>query len=342
MLRKCEYERVSEHDNLLSRERKRLSRERKAARLAASAAISDHGREERPETLSMPQLHMPNLQISPTFTMNNPGMVPVSQPPHFATTSPLMQPAPDTVTPASWHGAAHGGKDVMPWLTTNGFSDMSLSSVTLSAASESLRSTADPALLDLTTAKNSTRDDGASILAMPWSQSLSPPESSISPVPMQDTMAPTLAPVALSGFGPNSAPADLMDATMLMDTPLKLFSDEQSLSNGATAAVSSADTNTQSDTKSNTVGQSVSMNLSPLSPQLAPLYDPIASESNARGSVSSGFDSSASSSDLCSPSLGFGSAPLPLHESLSGIAPDLEPSSVPMLSSWTQLAPSNI
>ena len=36
--RKCEYERVSEQDNLLSRERKRLSRERKAARLAASAS----------------------------------------------------------------------------------------------------------------------------------------------------------------------------------------------------------------------------------------------------------------------------------------------------------------
>ena len=116
--RKCEYERVSEHDNLLSRERKRLSRERKAARLAASAAISDHNRDERPETLSMPQLHMPNLQISPSFTISPGNMIPVSQPPHFASTSPLVQPVPDPVTSSSWPGTVNGGKDVMPWLTT--------------------------------------------------------------------------------------------------------------------------------------------------------------------------------------------------------------------------------
>lgn len=341
--RKCEYERVSEHDNLLSRERKRLSRERKAARLAASAAVSDHNRDERPETLSMPQLHMPNLQISPSFTISPGNMIPVSQPPHFASTSPLVQPVPDPVTSSSWPGTVNGGKDVMPWLTTTGFSmdDQVLSPEALSASNDTFRSTADPALLELNASKGLPKDETPPLLSMPWPQSLSPPETMQS-LPMKDTMAPTLAPVALGGFGPSSTPGDLMDATMIMDTPLKMFSDEPPLANGAATTPSSVDTNTQSDTNSSTIAKSVAVSLSPLSPQLAPLYDPITGETKTRDSVSSGFESSASSSDMCSPSLGLGTAPLPLQEPPSSVAPDLEPSIAPILSSWTQLAPSNI
>lgn len=292
----------------------------------------------------MPQLHMPNVQIPPSFTMNTPGMVPVSQPPHFAATSPLMQPVDSSVS-SSWPGTLAGGKDVMPWLTTSGLSmnEPVLSPVALSAPSDTFRSTADPALLDLSSPKNIPRDSGASLLTMPVPQMISPPEPSVQPsVSMQDTMAPTLAAVTLGGIGPSTTSADLMDSTMIMDTPLKLFSDEPTLASGTATTPSSVDSNTHSDTNSSHVGQSVAMNLSPLSPQLAPSYDPVGSDANPRESVSSGLESSASSSGLCSPSLGLCSASLPLHEPPSSVAPDLEPSSMPILSSWTQLAPSNI
>lgn len=347
--RKCEYERVSEHDNLLSRERKRLSRERKAARLAANAAQSQNGTtEDKSNGVSLKTQPMQLSKAeSPTFGM------PISALGMGATVAP-----PTDITPAMIQGdatiappwttqtgtlAAVNGKDPIPWVmppATISAPEKTLSEP-LSQLGEtlvSLRSTADPSLLDLSSSAPAT---GAPA-SMPLTSTLSEP--SVSPAPtwsdtIASSMSPpdegelgdtTLLPLSTMPGGSLSSEATLvdpLDVNTSIDTPLKLFSD-QSNGHASSSTPSSIDTQNFSDGGSSGPGAGASMSMSPLSPQLAPpsfdAFEP-ALDRCALGSLDddgfTGMDQYSSS--------------LPASQGVS-LGADLEPSSLPILSSWTR------
>ena len=346
--RKCEYERVSEHDNLLSRERKRLSRERKAARMAANAGNQSNnvvaGRsDDKGDSLTLPQVHIPLTQksTSPTFTMP-PQAAAAGTSPGYVNGSMLHQPMPDGA--GAWPSRtsapfSNGSNDFMPWMMPNAFtnSEPVLNTTTEPQGSESLvslRSTADPSLLELSNPPKSLQED-SSLLTMPWSQ----PETNAGG--MERGASPSSL-TSASGMAPptsTSGSSEPLDGGM--DMSMKMFGNPPLPSSSATP--SSVDTNTASlsDTCSSVLGPSVSMTLSPLSPQLPTPFDSLSDERSLPRSLGGAFESMAQNgTSISSPALAMCSASLPSSEPPSSVAPDLEPNSMPILSSWPQLTPS--
>ncbi|WFD40219.1 uncharacterized protein MJAP1_003205 [Malassezia japonica] len=349
--RKCEYERVSEHDNLLSRERKRLSRERKAARIAATTLShsntnnsnnSDSSGEEKSGNSGMPQVHIPfdHKAQSPSFSIPVSTMSVTTQtsPTDIPTSMIASAPAPDaTISPAWATAQGNPTKEMMPWImpASMGTSEGTLnSSASMSPQQDSLvslRSTADPSLLELSAPPSALSTDSPSLMSMPWmdtKRSMSPSDAGFSSAHLND-FGQSLSALSATSLESESTVVDPLELNTAMDTPLKLFSDTQLPSTMATTP-SSVDTNTVSDTGSSAFGP-MSMNMSPLSPQLAPAsFDGF--EANMEQRPFSGLDG---------PDDPLYSSSLPAHDSHLGFGGDLEPSSLPVLSSWTQLAPSN-
>lgn len=354
--RKCEYERVSEHDNLLSRERKRLSRERKAARLAASAPAHGGGDAAADEkaaaaAAALPQVHLPFAAkaASPNFTipMSQIGAPAQAAPTDIPTAIMHSAPAPEaTISPAWATTQGNPAKDLGAWIVPPPLTspDPGLAH-TMSPQQDSLlslRSTADPSLLELSTPPTTLSTDSPSLMSVPWAEGAGGSRSSLSPT---DT-ASAGAVSSLADFGQSVSGLSLnsleSEATVVephelntaLDTPLKLFSDTQLPPSTMANTPSSVDTNTLSDGGSSVFGAPMSINFSPLSPQLAPA---------AFEGLEPGMDQRPLSGlDENDPSLGLYSTSLPANDpplALGGA--ELEPSSLPALHSWTQLAPSN-
>lgn len=337
--RKCEYERVSEQDNLLSRERKRLSRERKAARLAASANQSGNARSADDKShASIPPVPMASTK-APTsapasFAVPMPGMGITTTPTEV--TPALIQAPPNdaAMAAATWANIPAtinpSTKDLMPWVMPSAYTTpdaASLATVTMPPAHDallSLRTTTDPSLLDLGSAPVlSDASASASASASPgtgWadSMSLSPSES-----PFGSDGAGALSSLSGGSLPSEATLGDPLELNTSMDTPLKLFSDQQ-MSSASSATPSSIDTQGLSD-GSSSLGTAGSM-VSPLSPQLAPpSFDTM--EPGVLGPFDGGCDGLAAGMGLYSASL-----PASSGASLLG---DPVPSSLPILSSWT-------
>ncbi|WFD22785.1 hypothetical protein MEQU1_001462 [Malassezia equina] len=337
--RKCEYERVSEQDNLLSRERKRLSRERKAARLAASANQTNATRhvDDKP-MVTMPPGPMASAKVSVAsapFAVSMPGLGVTATPTEV--TPALIQAPPNdaAMAAATWANIPStinpSTKDLMPWVMPSAYTSpdaASLATVTMPPAHDtllSLRTTADPSLLELNGAAPVMSDASASASASPgtgWadSMSLSPTES-----PFGSEGAAALS--SLSGGSLSSETMDPLEINTALETPLKLFSDQQ-MSSASSTTPSSIDTQGLSD-GSSSLGPAGSM-VSPLSPQLAPpSFDTMepSLEPGAFGALDGGCDGLAAGMGLYSTSVPASSGP-----TLPG---DPVPSSLPILSSWT-------
>lgn len=347
--RKCEYERVSEQDNLLSRERKRLSRERKAARLAASASQGQAppATQTKQRRAAVDEKHtapkadpMSAAALSPSF----PIPIPTHLPPTEIAPSLIQSPGdPMSVAWSSAHVGPGGEpktpstKDLMPWVTVPPYVDavdesvpgldaassLAAQSSTSSTEPESLvtlRSTADPSLLELSAPPSALSD---------MSPTLSPTE------PHFGSEAGT----SKSGdsISSEATHVDPLELTTSLDTPLKLFSDQPlPLSSTMTPTPLSLENDGHLGPRSDV--PRMATGLSPLSPQLAPpSMDP----------MELGFDDGASGGDSCCVpvvdgagsdfgSLYSSSLPMSGH---AGFGADLEPSSLPILSSWTHPTP---
>lgn len=346
MQRKCEYERVSEHDNLLSRERKRLSRERKAARMAAntpahSNPTSDANKDEKTAGMGAQQVHLPfeHKAQSPTLTIPMTQMAAVTQatPTDIPTSMIQTTPAPDATIPPAWASTqGNPTKDMAPWIMPPAFAtpDAALNNMATQQESLlSLRSSADPSLLELSAPSSSLGTDSPSLMSM-WvdGQKSAAAKDTNPAVPQLSDFGQSITGLPGTSLESESTVVDPLELTTSMDTPLKLFSDTQLPSTMANTP-SSVDTNTVSDTGSSVLGPNVSMTMSPLSPQLAPTtFDGL--DTNMEQRPLGGLDE---------PEVAPGtySASVPTTEAPLAFGTDLEPSSLPALSSWTQLAPSN-
>lgn len=337
--RKCEYERVSEQDNLLSRERKRLSRERKAARLAASANQTGASRSVDDKTLvSIPPGPMASAKVpaaSASFSVPIPGMGVTATPTEVTPALIQAPPSDAAMAAASWTNVPAtinpSTKDLMPWVMPSVYTSpdaASIATVTMPPAHDtllSLRTTADPSLLELNGSAPVLSDASASASASPgtgWadSMSLSPRES-----PFGSEGAAALP--SLSGGSLSSQTLDPLEINTAMETPLKLFSEQMSSASSTTP--SSIDTQGLSD-GSSSLGPSGSM-LSPLSPQLAPpSFDTMEPdlEPGALGAADGGCDGLAAGMGLYSTSVPSSRGP--------SLPSDAAPSSLPILSSWAQ------
>jgi len=231
---------------------------------------------------------------------------------------------PTTINPST--------KDLMPWVMPSAYTSpdaASIATVSMPASHDtvlSLRTTADPSLLELNGSAPVPSDASASASASPgtgWaeSMSLSPSES---PFGSEGAGAlPSLSDGSLSSetLGP-------LEINTAMETPLKLFSDQQ-MSSASSTTPSSIDTLGLSD-GSSSMGPAGSM-LSPLSPQLAPpSFDTMEPdlEPGAFGALDGGCDGLAAGMGLYSTSVPSSRGP-----NLPG---DPAPSSLPILSSWAQ------
>ncbi|WFD48406.1 hypothetical protein GLX27_003076 [Malassezia furfur] len=358
--RKCEYERVSEHDNLLSRERKRLSRERKAARIAASTPAhhnpnnhtSENSADEKMGATGITPMHLPfdPKAQSPTFTIPVAQMNAVTQANPADLSAALMQsaPAPEATIPPAW-ATTQGipAKEMGAWAVPPTMTPVELGAANAMSPQQdsiaSLRSTADPSLLELSAPPASIGADSPSLMSMSWMDggangakqaSLSPSDSYATVPPFPD-FGQSLSGMSLASLESESTMVDPNELNTTMDTPLKLFSDTPQLPSTMANTPSSVDTNTMSEGGSSVFGGPMSMNFSPLSPQLAPAsLDGLEPSMEPR-----------SLSDLEGPDSTFGlySTSLPAHDGAfpSGGMSELEPSSLPVFSSWTQLTPSN-
>ena len=347
--RKCEYERVSEQDNLLSRERKRLSRERKAARLAASASQGQAPpatQTKQRRAAADEKHHAP--KADPVSTAALPPSFPVSIPPHVPPTeiAPALIQSPSDAMSVAWSSThvTPGGepktpstKDLMPWVTVPPYVDAIEASVpgleatsSLAAPSAtsptepdslvSLRSTADPSLLELSAPPSALSD---------MSPTLSPTEPYFG--------SETGTSKSGDSISSEATHVDPLELTTSLDTPLKLFSD-QPLPPSSTMAPTPHSLESEGHLGSRSDGPRLATGFSPLSPQLAPpSMDPmeLGFEDGATGGaagcvpVVDGVGSDVSS--LYSSSL-----PISGH---AGFGADLEPSSLPILSSWTHPTP---
>ncbi|WFD29933.1 hypothetical protein MSPP1_000947 [Malassezia sp. CBS 17886] len=344
--RKCEYERVSEHDNLLSRERKRLSRERKAARLAVSSSttsppaheMSPGAPEEKPSGLPMLAVRMqpaPNPTAPPvTLPLAAPS---ADVPPNAAAADPAAVIPPWTASAPT--GGVGAEKDMMPWIVPPQFAspDATVNTTSLPAANDtllSLRSTADPSLLELS-APTTISTDSPSLLAMPWldNGAQHTPHELGDVQQLSDYSGQPLS-VSTNALSSDASAVD-GELTSAIDTPLKLFSDQQPPSAVATTP-SPVESNTLSDTGSSGLCASMSMTMSPLSPQLAPpSFDGFPTDNPLDTQPIPGLDDP--DCLAAGDSLGLYSSSLPANDNPSAFASDLEPSSLPILSSWTQL-----
>lgn len=328
--RKCEYERVSEQDNLLSRERKRLSRERKAARLAASAS---HGPSPAPRSqddksaLLLPQTTMGAPKSAATTFPLPMTPVNVSAPPTEVAPSMIQAPS-DPAMAAKWGAVAHplapSTKDLMPWVVPPMFStDTGALPEMASSAPESLmslRSTADPSLLELGATPSALSETSTSPQTAWTDGALSPTEP-----PFSSDAVPGLSSMSAGSLSSEATLIDPLDVPTALDTPLKLFSDQQ-----LPSALSGTPSTTDTLPLNETVSKAVPLGISPLSPQLAP----------------PSFDGLEPSLEQCSladldqgpaglaAGMGLYSSSLPAAGSLN-LAHELEPSSLPILSSWT-------
>ncbi|WFD19177.1 hypothetical protein MCAP1_001400 [Malassezia caprae] len=335
--RKCEYERVSEQDNLLSRERKRLSRERKAARLAASANQTGAVRSGDDKLLvSMPG-PMASAKVaaaSASFGVPIPGMGVTATPTEVTPALIQAPPSDAAMAAASWTNVPAtinpSTKDLMPWVMPSAYTSpdaASIATVSMPAPHDkllSLRKTANPNMPELGDSAPMVADAPASAAASPgtgWaeSMSLSPSES---PFGSEETGGLP----SLSGGSFSSETLAPLEINTAMETPLKLFSDQQ-ISSASSTTPSSIDTQGLSDGSSSLGPGSM---ISPLSPQLAPpSFDTMEPglEPGSLGPLDIGCDGLAAGMGLYSTSV-----PSSRGASLHG---DHAPCSLPILSSWT-------
>ncbi|WFD00108.1 hypothetical protein MYAM1_002854 [Malassezia yamatoensis] len=362
--RKCEYERVSEHDNLLSRERKRLSRERKAARIAASTpshhstnhSVPESSSDEKTHQGGVPQVHLPfqPKAQSPTFTIPVSQMAAISQSSPTDIPTSLMQSNPpmDATIPPAW-ATSQGNhvKDVnSAWIVPPSITPPGISMPNALSSQQdsllSLRSTADPSLLELSAAPSSLSTDSLSLMGMSYMD----PNEDASSQSYPNVSRPSLSPTdsagnvpgfadlghSFAGLSPGSMESEStmvepMEMNSTLDTPLKLFSDTQQLPSTMATTPSSGDTTSLSEGGSSVFGAPISMNFSPLSPQLAPTafdgYEPTVDTRNL-GML-----------DANDPNMGLYSTSVPVTEAQFPFASsELAPSSLPAMTCWTQLS----
>ncbi|PKI82819.1 hypothetical protein MVES_003280 [Malassezia vespertilionis] len=338
--RKCEYERVSEHDNLLSRERKRLSRERKAARVAANGP----GRHASPLEEKIAAGSVSPIQASSTSSSKS------QTPPFPIPTAPLgmetstnaadmctIVPTGDqTISPAWATTQGFNPKDMAPWMVQPAATTTLNSTITTHgfAANQdtlnTLRSVADPSLLEVSAppAPSSLSSDSPSLMSMAWTdsdkQSESPCESNFLPHHLTD-FSSALQAMVNGPLGTASPAVDSMELNSAIDTPLKLFSDVQQLPSLVDSASPSEGSNALSESTPSALNSSNA--ISPLSPRLAPSAF---EDFDSRGLAGFGTPEVQH--------LGLYSSSLPLQDSNFAYGADLEASSMPAYASpWKQL-----
>lgn len=339
--RKCEYERVSEQDNLLSRERKRLSRERKAARLAASATANSSAQpnnaqrsQDDKKAISMPQVPLTSSKAAqqPTFPIAVSGLGVNATPTEVAPA--LIQAPTEAAMTAAWTNAASTNtivpstKELMPWVMSSSFSSQdaaSLATVSMPPSTEpilSLRSSADPSLFEMGTSLPSKNESPLSP-TVPWADgTLSPSEP-----PFGSEVGSTLSTMSAGSLSSEATLVDPLEVNTTLETPLKLFSDQQ-LPSAISTTPSSVDTQPVKDTTASAAGTNMPMGISPLSPQLAPPSFDTLEPSMQQGDLDHDADGLVAGLGLYSSSVPVSSGP--------GFLNDLEPSSLPILSSWAQ------
>ena len=295
--------------------------------------------------VSMPQIQPPTSKSTTSpFSLSIPSLGVTHTPTEVAPA--LIQPPNDPAMASAWSSGANTlvpSKDLMPWaippsltttdaatLTATNSISPSLSTISGTLPNDalpSLRSTADPSLLEMSAPPSALSDASPSSPTggLADATSLSPTEP-----PFGSDTGTTLSSMSAGSLSSEATLVDPLELKTSLDTPLKLFSDQHLPSSMAAATPSSVDSLAFSDsTTSHAFGNKASMATSPLSPQLAPpSFD----------TIDTGFDhcslgSFDPDSEEHEAGLGLYSSSLPTLGH-TGLGMDLEPSSLPILSSW--------